>query len=839
MRGQTLRTVFRLVLVGLVAGCVIVVVTLFVALRSSYVLNWLANGVGYAVDAQTVSLSPTLSGSISDLRVTRLGDDGLILRCASVTSTTSLDLILRGEVDSLVLQNPKLTFRIGAGKGAGPDLSFLARLPRVRRLEIQNAEARFPIEGGQHVELTGLNLTVKDFASKTGGSIAVQTRFAVTTQGDAAIAARGTLKGDFLLTAAYPRPYGTGRIEVVVDSGTYASAGRSLALTGLALGFDLAYDRPTETLALTRLRGESKELGVVEGAARVVMQGDLPWHANLSVASIDFAQVFGLLKPFLPQDYRTWTMQGQGAVATELQGTYAGDRPSLQGQVTFTFSQGGFSSPDSTTAAQGVSGRIILKLRYAPSDERLAVDLRTEQQDGEYLWRTFYGNLGGKQASLTAEGGVSLGGDRAFDLTGSLDVFQTGDYAFRVGGTRDAWVFQFTAAEVSHDRLLALFLRESLKDLSPRLADLSATGTSALEAVVRYDGTAATIVGTYRMAGATIQAPALPLALHEMAAHLPFDLVHPASAAGPAPTAGAPGFLQVGAVQGERLAVEGLRIPVLIRRNRLEVPEPVAVPFFGGTIQLFGIAVDDVLSADAGQFGVRIDGVDLGRLSRSMTGVEYPGTMDADFGLMRYARGRVTSQGKVMVRLFGGEVEAVNLFAERPASLAQRIGGDIAFRNINLEEITKRVAIGKMTGIVQGSLRDFVIEYGQPARFVLEVESVETPGVPQRISTDAIESISILGTGADSALNRGITRFFRDYPYRKIGFRCVLTNDQFSVNGTIHEGGTEYLVRRGFLRGVDVVNRNPENVISFKDMQERVGRLARPSQTEPVGVEVH
>ena len=839
MGRQTFRTVFRLVLIGLVAGCVIVGVALFVALRSPYVLNWLAHGVGYAVDAQTVSLSPTLSGSISDLRVTRLGDDGLVLHCASVTSTTSLDMILQGEVDSLVLQNPTLTFRIGAGKGAGPDLSFLAKLPRVRRLEIQNAEARFPIEGGQHVELTGLNLTVKDFASKTGGSIAVQTRFAVTTQGDAAIAARGTLKGDFLLTAAYPRPYGKGRIEIAVDSGTYASAGRSLALAGLMLGLDLTYDRATETLAITRLRGESKDLGVVEGAGRAVMQGDMPWQANLSVASIDLAQVFGLLKPFLPEDYRAWTMQGKGAVATEMQGTYAGDRPSLQGQVTFTFSQGGFSSPDSTTAAQGVSGRIILKLRYAPSDERLAVNLRTEQQDGEYLWKTFYGNLGSRQASLTAEGGVSLGGDRAFDLTGSLDVFQTGDYAFRAGGTRDAWMLQFTAAEMSHDRLLALFLRDSLKDLSPRLADLAATGTSALEAAVRYDGTAATIRGTYRIAGATIRAPAIPLALHEVEAHLPFDLVYPASAAGPAPYAAAPGFIQFGSVQGERLAVEGLRIPVLIRRNRLEVTEAVAVPFFGGTIHLSGIQVDDVLSPEAGQIGVRIAGVDLGRLSRGLTGIEYPGTIDADFGVMRYAHGRVTSQGKAIVRFFGGEVEAVNLFAERPASLAQRIGGDITFRNINLEEVTKRIAIGKMTGIVQGSLRDFVMEYGQPARFVLEVESVETAGISQRISTDAIESISILGTGADSALNRGITRFFRDYPYRKIGFRCVLANDQFSVNGTIHEGGTEYLVRRGFLRGVDVVNRNPENVISFKDMQERVGRLARPAQGEPVGVEVH
>jgi uncharacterized protein (DUF1330 family) len=65
----------------------------------------------------------------------------------------------------------------------------------------------------------------------------------------------------------------------------------------------------------------------------------------------------------------------------------------------------------------------------------------------------------------------------------------------------------------------------------------------------------------------------------------------------------------------------------------------------------------------------------------------------------------------------------------------------------------------------------------------------------------------------------------------------VLNNDQFSVNGTIHEAGKEYLVRRGFLRGVDVVNQNPHNVISFRDMEERTERIFRSPQAEPVGVE--
>jgi hypothetical protein len=83
-------------------------------------------------------------------------------------------------------------------------------------------------------------------------------------------------------------------------------------------------------------------------------------------------------------------------------------------------------------------------------------------------------------------------------------------------------------------------------------------------------------------------------------------------------------------------------------------------------------------------------------------------------------------------------------------------------------------------------------------------------------------------------MNTWITQMFKKYPYSRIGLRSVLRNDQFSVRGTIFEGGKEYLVRRGLLRGVDVVNQNPENVISFRDMAERINRVwashAEPSQ---------
>jgi hypothetical protein len=838
MKGNTLRKLVVYIPLGIIAGCGIVLGAAFVVFQSPSLLNWLANKYGYEVEARAISLSPDLSGSISSLKITTLHADGLTLLASKLTAKTSLDMVLRGEVDSLVLQNPRLTFRIGKETTGTSDLSFLQKLPNVRLLDIQNAEALLTLaEGRQQITLTGANVTLRNFSSNTGGSVVFRANFALTSAGETTIAASGSIKGNFQLTGVYPRPYGNGTLELAVDSGTIAIAGRTVSLAGLRLATEALYDRRTETVAITALRGESKDLGAIQGTAKAVLRGETPWSANLSVASIDFAQVFSVIKPFLPEEYLAWTMQGKGAVEAGLQGTYPDGQAAFSGTVTFSFRQGGFSSPDSTKAAQGVSGKIILKLQYVAPEQKLGFSIRSEEQDGEYLWGKYYSNLAGQKASLAADGALFLGDDPHGELSGSLDFFQTGDYSFSADARRNHWTLQVTVADVSHERLVDMFLKEYLKELSPDLAHLSVTGTSFLESVIRGDGAATTITGTYRMTGATFRAPDMQLAVQEMAVDLPFGLAYPPTGEGP-PGTSAAGLIRIRSIQRRRLAIESLQIPLTIARNALEVPNPIIVPFFGGTIHLYGVQVDDVLFPGRYHFGVKIVGVDLGRMTRRLSGVEYPGVINADFGLMTYQNNRLTSEGKAAIGVFGGEIEASHFFAENIGSASRRIGGDIAFRDINLEEVTRKIAVGKMTGIIQGSLKHFVMEYGQPASFTLEVESVERRGVQQRISMDAIQSISILGTGADSSLNQGITRFFKEYPYSKIGLRCVLTNDQFSVNGTIHEGGKEYLVRRGFLRGVDVVNQNPDNVISFRDMAERLQRIARPPQAEPGRIQV-
>ena len=95
------------------------------------------------------------------------------------------------------------------------------------------------------------------------------------------------------------------------------------------------------------------------------------------------------------------------------------------------------------------------------------------------------------------------------------------------------------------------------------------------------------------------------------------------------------------------------------------------------------------------------------------------------------------------------------------------------------------------------------------------------------MSLKAVNSISLVSTGsALSGMGLSLmTTIFKEFSYEKIGFECGLKNDVFTVRGLIHEDGVEYLVRRRFFTGIDVVNGNPDNRIGFSDMVERAKRV--------------
>jgi len=157
-------------------------------------------------------------------------------------------------------------------------------------------------------------------------------------------------------------------------------------------------------------------------------------------------------------------------------------------------------------------------------------------------------------------------------------------------------------------------------------------------------------------------------------------------------------------------------------------------------------------------------------------------------------------------------------------SPVKSFGGDIFFHHLNLDKLTKITNFGRITGYIKGYIKNLVISNNQPEAFEMRVETQKVKGVSQRIDLAAINSIAILGGGGPVSL---FLPFIKEFPYSYIGFSCSLKNDVFTLHGLKKKGNAEYIVKRAGLVGVNVINRNPNNRISFEDMMERIKRIGR------------
>ncbi len=201
-----------------------------------------------------------------------------------------------------------------------------------------------------------------------------------------------------------------------------------------------------------------------------------------------------------------------------------------------------------------------------------------------------------------------------------------------------------------------------------------------------------------------------------------------------------------------------------------------------------------------------------------------PMVLEGKFDKVEGDRKDIFFHGVVRVKVADGEVKITKLRLLNPFTDLMKVGCDIEFQHLNLEELTRVTPFGKITGYIKGYIKDLVISHGQPESFRLRVETQDVKGVKKRISLEAINSISILGGGGPVSL---FLPFFKSFGYSYLGLACTLKNDVFTLHGLKRKGKYEYIVEKGGLTGVDVINRNPHNRINFDDMMERLERIRR------------
>jgi hypothetical protein len=195
----------------------------------------------------------------------------------------------------------------------------------------------------------------------------------------------------------------------------------------------------------------------------------------------------------------------------------------------------------------------------------------------------------------------------------------------------------------------------------------------------------------------------------------------------------------------------------------------------------------------------------------------------------------VASSGDLMLEIFGGRIDVRNPGVKGVLSATPNIYADCLIQNLNLAEMTQDTSFGRIQGVLGGYVKNLEIVNGQPQAFVLHLETIRRQGVPQRINLEAVQNIARIGGGESpfTGFAGKFASFFKEFSYDKIGIHALLENDIFKINGTVKEGGVEYLVKKGGIPGVDVINSNPANQISFKDMVKRIQRVTE-SKSDPV-----
>ena len=557
--------------------------------------------------------------------------------------------------------------------------------------------------------------------------------------------------------------------------------------------------------------------------------GEVAFHGGNISARLDgtnlpadnLANLAGALGGY---DWKGWSPTGAIDVSARLDPVEGGRRVS----ATATLGQVGFSSPNGDTMGQHLAGTVTLGADLTPRS-RVNVDLALRH--GEALWGTIYLDLAKDPLDLRV-GGTQAGPGEYEEVLLEAGLAGFGRLGVEGKARREGgrWRHQGRLAlrEARLGPIFRTFLRDPLAASQPDLVGLEMNGDAEVYLSFTGSGKAAAIDGTLRLRSGELHRGTEPPLLEGLDIVLPISYSFGAANPGlPAPSDAA----KWGRLRLERLRMAGLELGPLEMRavlapNHLYLGGTVEASPFGARLALRRIQVDEPLSPGfLIRMAAELDDLDLSRIAGRNPMIE--GHLRGLLDPVILGRERMTAAGTLTGDLYGGRLDVARVTAERPFSPGREFGADVRVDRIDLERFSAALGVGRITGRLSGSIKGLRVAYGQPVAFDLTMESVPSKEVSQSVSLKAVNSISLMSTGsALSGLGASLmATFFREFPYEKIGFECGLKNDVFAVRGLIHEDGVEYLVKRRFFTGIDVINGNPDNRIGFSDMLERAKRV--------------
>ncbi len=567
----------------------------------------------------------------------------------------------------------------------------------------------------------------------------------------------------------------------------------------------------------------------MEGLGRLTAEAerfaDASVVARLTLEPVELAALREMCRLWIDDAYPEHTLKGTVSSRVEARLATGGG---WQAEGSLRVDGAGFSSPDGSRVIEGAGG--VWQVRLAVGDSGSLEGSAAGVLDGPVmLWGTLFGDF----SSLSSELDLSVrsdgdGWESEIEWSLPQDVRIGGRLAGETGhrGTR----YALTTDVPDLSAFLEHYIRLPFEGSVENIDTLEASGGLHVDLAGSAGDERRTVHGTVTATGASFRGAEGGTTVGGLDLALPLALEWRTRPDGGRELA-ATGE-RAGSLSWDRLLLAGVEFPALQTRlsviaDTIRLDRPLRLAVLDGNMSLSRVALADWSSPSRHlEFGMGLDGLSLEALTASLGTFPLQGTLDASFPAVRLTPDRLVVDGGGTIRIFGGNVEVYDISGRDVLSRFPRFRFSASFEDLRLLDVTRRFDFGEVYGVARGEIRDCELFRGVPVRCEAEVHTVETKGVPRKISVKAVRNISILGSGSRvGVFDRGLQKFFDTYTYSRIGITMRLRNDRFVLRGTERRGDRELFVKGRLPFRIDIVNVAPGQAVSFQTMLSRLQNL--------------
>lgn len=235
----------------------------------------------------------------------------------------------------------------------------------------------------------------------------------------------------------------------------------------------------------------------------------------------------------------------------------------------------------------------------------------------------------------------------------------------------------------------------------------------------------------------------------------------------------------------------------------LAITEPLRLDVLGGSLDLHELKIllpgTGSGARDEPDIRLRLDlrNLDMELLTQAFGWPSFSGRLSGHIPGVKLKDGILGLEGRILVNVFDGIISLDDLRIERPFGVLPSLAANVEAEDLDLELLTSTFSFGRISGRIDGYVRELRMLDWRPVAFDAWLGTPETQRGSKGISRQAVNHLTTLGGGsATTALTSPLLKLFNNFSYKKLGFGCRMQNNVCEVRG-VSEDEVSVLIMEG------------------------------------------